>query len=149
MVLDVREHCIRSQIALDLEKRYPRSFISLNVGNIPAGRAKEQAAAVFLQVVRRRETSEPRQGASQTFRYKVGSELMDKGNLTHQSDSKSIDDPLTPEREKLCSSAPRRILEWKGKRSQAIAEYQAVLSLKNVEDSHNQAERFLRDLASR
>jgi len=158
MVLDVREHRYSEalEIARDLDRRFPRSFLfPLNVAQILklAGQ-KDQAVTAFLQAEKRVEAREPNfdKVPLQTFRYSLGSELMDMGkhDLAQERFQRSIEDPLTPEREKALSHLRLgRILEWKGKRSQAIAEYQAVLSLRNVENSHSQAEQLLRNLAGK
>jgi hypothetical protein len=37
-----------------------------------------------------------------------------------------------------------RILDWKGQQSEAIKEYRIVLSLEDIEDSHDQATQYLK-----
>jgi tetratricopeptide (TPR) repeat protein len=158
MVLHVREHRYAEalEIARDLARRFPRSFLfPLNVAQILklAGQ-KEQAVTAFLQVEIRVEAREPNfdKVPLATFRYNLGQELMDMGkhDLAQERFQQSIEDPLTPDKERVFSHLRLgRILEWGGKRDQAIAEYRAVLSQRNFDDSHSQAERFLRNLAGK
>jgi tetratricopeptide (TPR) repeat protein len=158
MVLYVREHRYSQalEIARDLDRKFPRSFLfPLNVAQtLKMAGQWDQAVTAFLQVEKRVEAREPNfdKVPLQTFRYNLGVELMSMGkhDLAQERFQKSIEDPLTPERERALSHLRLgRILEWKAKKKEAIAEYQTVLSLKNVENSHTQARRFLNDLASR
>ena len=158
MVLYVREHRYTEalEIARDLDRRYPRNFLfplcAAQIASL-AGQ-KDQAATMYLGVEKRVEGKEPNfdKIPLQTFRYSLASELMDMGKLDPAQDrfQKSIDDPLTPERERALSHLRLgRILEWKGRRAQAAAEYQIVLSLKDVENSHDKAARYLSILAGK
>jgi tetratricopeptide (TPR) repeat protein len=152
MVLNVREqrYAQALQIAQDLSRRFPRNFLfALSEPQISrlAGQ-KDQAVAMLLQVEKRVEAREPNFGQIplRVFRYDLGRELMDMGrlDLAQERFLKAIGDPQTPARERALSHLKLgRILEWRGKKNEAVKEYQTVLSLADVENSHNQARQYL------
>jgi Tfp pilus assembly protein PilF len=70
-----------------------------------------------------------------------------KWDLAQEQFIQAINDPKTEEREKALSHLRLgQIYENKGQRSKAISEYQAVLSLQEFDDSHDQAKRSLKKL---
>jgi hypothetical protein len=152
MVLDVREHRYAEalEIARYLNSRFPRNFIfALNVAQILelAGN-KDQAVAMLLDVEKRAQAGEPNfdKLSLPTFRFNLGTELMSIGklDLAEEQFQKSISDSQTPAREIALSHLHLgQILDRKGQRSEAVREYQIVLSLENVDDSHNQARQLL------
>ena len=158
MVLDVREHRYTEalQFARNLNERFPRSYLfPLNVAQIlrMAG-SKDQAVAVLLDVEKRAEEGVPNfdKLSLQTFRFNLGTDLMYMGklDLAQEQFQQSINDPETQLREKALSHLSLgQILDWKGKRNEAVRECQIVLSLNDVENSHEKAEQLLNKLRSR
>ena len=58
---------------------------------------------------------------------------------------KTINDPNTQQREKALSHLRLgQILDWKHKPNEAAIEYKTVLSLKNFNNSHDQAKSLLK-----
>ncbi len=155
MVLNVREHRNEQalQMANDLSRRFPRNFhFALSAAQISrlAGQ-KDQAVAMLLQVEKRVEAREPNfdRISIRSFRYDLARELMDMGKLDPAQERflKAIGDPQTPSREKALSHLRvGRILEWRGKSSEAVQQYRTVLSLADVENSHDQARQYLNKL---
>ena len=153
MVLYVRERRYDEalEIARSLNDRYSRSFLfPLNVAQIlqMSGR-KEQAIALFLQVEKRAEAKEPNfdRLPLQSYRFNLGVDLMNMGKLDAAEEKfrETIADTQTPQREKVLSHLRlARILDWKGQQSDAIKEYRIVLSLEDIENSHDQAIQYLK-----
>ncbi len=152
MVLNVREHRYSQalQIANDLSRRFPRNFLfALSAAQISRlSGQKDQAVAILLQVEKRVESREPNfdKIPVRIFRYDLGRELMDMGklDLAQERFLKAIGDSQTPARERALSHLRMgRILEWRGKNSEAAQQYRTVLSLADVENSHDQARQSL------
>jgi tetratricopeptide (TPR) repeat protein len=153
MVLHVREGQYKESLAIarTLAERFPRNYLfPINIAQtlLWAGQ-KDSAATMFLQVLKRIEMSEPNfdKVPLQKFRYNCALALLNSGkiDLAEEQFTRSINDPKTQEREKALSHLRLgQILEKKGERDRAIQEYQIVLSLKEFEDSHNQAKRSLK-----
>jgi tetratricopeptide (TPR) repeat protein len=153
MVFDVREGKYAESLssARSLADRFPRNFLfPLNIAQTLrwAGK-KEESALAFIQLLKRVEAGEPNHNKLplQKFRFFCAIELMNLGkwDLAQEQFLKSINDPKTEEREKALSHLRLgRIYENKGQRSKAISEYQAVLSLREFEDSHDEANRALK-----
>jgi tetratricopeptide (TPR) repeat protein len=152
MVLYVREHRFAEalEIARRLNERYPRSFLfPINLAQIlrMSGR-KEQALALLLQVENKVASGEPNfdKLPLQSFRYNLGLELMamGQGDAAEERFRKAIHDPQTQKREKALSHLQLgKILDRKGRHKEAAGEYEVVLSLENVENSHGQARQLL------
>ncbi len=158
MVLDVREHrhADALEIARFLNEKFPRSYLfPLNVAQIlQISGSKDQAAAILLDVEKKAEEGIPNfdKLSLQTLRFNLGTNLMYMGklDLAQEQFQQSINDPETQVREKALSHLRLgQILDWKGKRNEAVREYQAVLSLNDVENSHEKAEQLLNKLRSR
>jgi tetratricopeptide (TPR) repeat protein len=153
MILCARE--LRYTEALEIAEYlggiFPRNFLfPLSTAQIYqfAGR-KDQAVAAYMRVLQRVESKEPNfdKLSLSLFRYSVGNELMTLGrpDLAREQFRKSIDDPQTPAREKALSHLRLgQILDSKGLRSEAKKEYQAVLALQDVENSHSQAKDLIK-----
>lgn len=152
MVLNVREQ--RYAEALDLSqnlyRRFPRSFLfALSHAQILRLSGKnEQAIDAFLAVEKQVEARKPNfdRIPLPAFRYNLGAELMylDKQDLAQERFQQCIGDPQTQFREKtLAHLNLGRILYWKGRRAEAVKECELVLSLKEIDDSHNQAKAIL------
>ncbi len=155
MVLYAREgrHSESLALAKSLAERFPRNFLfPINIAQtLQYSGRKEQSAALFLQVLKRVEADEPNFNKLPTekFRFSCAVALMNSGqlDLAEEQFVKSANNPKTPEREKALSHLHLgRILEKKGQRSKAAHEYQTVLSLREFEDSHVKAKRFLKKL---
>jgi hypothetical protein len=155
MVLDVRDHQYAEalEIARYLHDRFPRSYLlALNVAQILRAEGNEdQAVAVLLDVEKQAEAGEPNYNELplQTFRFNLGVELMnmDKLDLAQEQFQKSVEDPQTPDKQRALSHLRLgQILDRKGQSGQAEKECQAVLSLPDVDHSHDQAEQLLRKL---
>jgi tetratricopeptide (TPR) repeat protein len=153
MVLLMREGRPKEalQDARELHRDYPRNFIfQINIAQILEKLGEtDQAAAEYLDVVRRAEQAMPNYQlvAMSTFRYAVGYKLLELGRAesARQQLEKSIADPSTPERERVLSQLRLgQALDVEGKREQAVERYQAVMKMKNVEDSQSLARRYLR-----
>jgi tetratricopeptide (TPR) repeat protein len=153
MVLDVREHKYSegSALARLLADRFPRNFLfPLNIAQtLELAGQKDQAAAAFLQILKRVESGEPNFNKLPLpkFRYNVAGELMDLGkwDLAQGQFVLCVEDPRTPEREKALSHLRLgRIFENSGQTDKAIREYRMVLSLGDFDESHDQAKRALK-----
>ncbi len=155
MVLEVREHRYADAltIARDLGNRFPRSYLlSINQAQILrlAGR-KEEAASLLLQIEKRVEMGEPNYDklSLPSFRFNLAVELMNMGKLelAQERFQRSIDDRKATVREKALSHLRLcQILDWRGQPAEAAKECRIVLSLQDIEDSHDQAEKLLRHL---
>jgi tetratricopeptide (TPR) repeat protein len=158
MVLDVREHSYGEALVLarDLTARFPRSyFFPINVAQILqlSGRT-EESIALLLQVEKNAEAGVPNfdKLPLPAFRFNLATEFMYRSKLDPAREQfiKVIADPETPQREKALSHLRLgQILEWQGHPAEAIAECRAVLSLADVEDSHNRATKLLAKLGSK
>ena len=153
MVLYVRErrYAEALEIARSLNERYPRSFLfPLNVAQIlQMSGQKQQASSIFLQVEKRVEAREPNfdKIPLHVYRFNLGIDLMSMGQLDAAEDRfrKTISDPNTQQREKALSHLRLgQILDWKHKPNEAAIEYKTVLSLKNFNNSHDQAKSLLK-----
>ena len=152
MVLNVREHRYAEalQIARHLNTSYPRSFIfALNAAQIcQLSGQKEKALAMLLQIEKRIEAGEPNfdRYPLQNFRFDLGLDLMGMGQLDAAEDRfrKIIGDPQTQKRERTLSHLHLgRILDRKGRHTEAVKEYKTVLAMEDVENSHRQASQSL------
>ncbi len=152
MVFYVREHMYPEalEIARALNARYPRNFLfPLNIAQIlQMSGQREQALSLLLDVEKRAEEREPNfdKLSVQTLQFNLGTELMKMGKLDPAQEQfrKCVDDPKTPPKEKtLAHLQLGRILDLKGYRSEAIHEYQVVLALEDVDNSHSRAKRSL------
>ncbi len=158
MVLYVREHRYLEalEIVRNLTNRFPRSYLfPINLAQILrlAGR-KEEAVSVLLQVERRIELGDPNFNkiSRQSFRFTFATELlyMGKLDLAQERFRKVVSDPLTPASEKaLAHLRLCRISDWKGQHAEAVDECKTVLSLTDVDDSHYEAEKLLKQLNRR
>jgi tetratricopeptide (TPR) repeat protein len=152
MVFFVREGRYSESLATarSLAEQFPRSFLfPLNIAQTLrwAGK-KDQAALEFELLLKRVEAGEPNFNKLplQKFRFQCATELMNLGkwDLAGEQFANTINDPKAEEREKALSHLRLgQILENKGQRDKAIQEYRAVLSLRNFENSYEEAQRFL------
>lgn len=153
MVLCVHEG--RNQAAFEnarhLHEKFPRNFLlHLNQAQIleKLGR-KEQAVQSYQEILRLAESRAPNYQLLplDTFRYQIGRRFMELKHhaLALEQFERATSDPTTPEREKaLAHLSAGFILDLTGKRDQAIGHYQQVLRLREFEDSHDQAEKYLK-----
>jgi tetratricopeptide (TPR) repeat protein len=158
MVLDVRERLYPEGLASarKLSARFPRSYqFPINLAQILqlTGR-KEEAIPLLLQVEKRADAGEPNfyKLPIATFRFNLATEFMhmSKLDLARERFAQTIRDPRTTPMEKALSHLNLgQILEWQGQPTEAIAECQTVLSLGDVEDSHDRARKLLAKLKPR
>lgn len=151
-VIQVREHRYTEALALtgDLSRRFPRNYLfAVATAQIMewAGRW-DQAIAMLTQVEKRVEGKEPNfdRLPPGRFHFIIGVELMNmsKPDLAQEQFRKALADPQIPAREKALSHLRLgRILDSKGKRNEAVKEYETVLSFENVDQSHTQARQAL------
>jgi hypothetical protein len=155
MVLYVREHLYKEakELSQNLHNRFPRSFLFAlsNAQILRLAGFKEQAVVEYLEAEKQIETRAPNfdKVPLQTFRYQLGVELMhmDIQDLAQERFQQCINDPQMPFKEKtLAHLNLGRILNWKGRKEDAVKELRLVLSLKEVEDSHSQAKFILNRL---
>jgi tetratricopeptide (TPR) repeat protein len=153
VVLDVREHRYAEamELARSLNSRYPRSFLfPLHIAQIlQMTGQKEQAIALFLQVEKKIEARDPNfdKLPLASYRFNLGVDLMNMSRLDAAEERfrKVISDPQAPRRETALSHLRlARLLDWKGRQNEAIKECQIVLSLEDVENTHNQAKQLLK-----
>jgi tetratricopeptide (TPR) repeat protein len=153
MVLYMREKQFEYsyQVAEQLHARFPENFLfHLNKAQIleRSGESK-RAVETYLEVVRAAE--EKRKNYQMlplgTFRYTVANRCIERG-FTDQALSlleSAIRDPRTPAREKSLSHLKAgEIYDAKGMRDEAIAHYEKVRALDDVEGSHRMAEKYLK-----
>jgi tetratricopeptide (TPR) repeat protein len=152
MVLDVRERRYSEalKIAGDLSTRFPRNYLfALNTAQIMEWSGKwDQAAAILSDIDRRVEAKEPNfdRLPPARFHFIIGLEFMNMNKLDPAQEQlrKALADPQIPAREKALSHLRLgRILDSRGQRDEAVKEYETVLSLDNVDQSHSQARRAL------
>jgi tetratricopeptide (TPR) repeat protein len=134
-----------------LHRQYPRNFqLHLNVARVFTEMNRpDQAADVYMKVIAQAEARTPNYqkiplGA---FRYNIGKALMnmDRLELAQSLFTAAIQDPTTAERERALSLlCLAEVLDLRGNRQQAIANYQQVLSVANFEDSHSTAQGYLK-----
>jgi tetratricopeptide (TPR) repeat protein len=134
-----------------LHRKYPRNFVlHLNLARVLTEmNHAEQAADVYMKIIAEAEARTPNYqkiplGA---FRYNVGKALMkmDRLELAQRLFTAAIQDPTTAERERALSHLGlAEVLDLRGNRQQAIANYQLVLSVANFEDSHSTAQGYLK-----
>ncbi len=153
MVFYVREgrHSESLAAARSLAAQFPRNFLfPLTIAQtLKWAGQKEPAATAYMQVLKRIEAGEPNYHklSIQEFRYTCATELMNLGKWDSAQEQfiQTLNDPKTDERRKALSHLRLgQILDNKGQRNKAILEYQAVLSLRDFEDSHDQAKRSLK-----
>jgi tetratricopeptide (TPR) repeat protein len=134
-----------------LHHLYPRNFLlHLNVARILTEMNRpDQAVDVYMKIVAQAEARTPNYQKMPlgAFRYNVGKAVMDMDRLELAQSlfAAAIQDPTTPERERALSHlCLAEVLDLRGNRKQAIANYQQVLSVANFEDSHSAARAYLR-----
>jgi tetratricopeptide (TPR) repeat protein len=134
-----------------LQRRYPRNFqLQLNVARILTEMNRPaQAADVYMKIITQAEARTPNYQKMPlgVFRYNVGQALMnlDRLDLAQRLFTSAIQDPTTPARERALSYLSlAEVLDLRGNRQQAIANYQLVLSVANFEDSHSTAQGYLK-----
>jgi tetratricopeptide (TPR) repeat protein len=158
MVLNVREQHYAEALeqARDLAARFSRSYLfPINVAQILrlAGQ-NEESIPLLLQVEKRAENREPNfdRLPLANLRFNLGTEFMHMGKLDLAKERfvRSISDPQITDREKALSHlCLGQIHDWQGQRTEAIKECQTVLSLEDVENSHDQAKKLLSKLKRR
>jgi len=134
-----------------LHRSYPRNFLlHLNVAQIFAEMNRpDQAADVYMKIIEQAEARTPNYQKMPlgVFRYNIGKALMNMGRLelAERLFTAAIQDPATAERERALSHlCLAQVLDLRGDRQQAIANYQQVLSAANFEDSHSTAQAYLK-----
>jgi tetratricopeptide (TPR) repeat protein len=158
MVLNVREQHYAEALeqARNLAAKFPRSYLfPINVAQILrlAGR-NEESVPLLLQVEKRAENREPNfdRLPLASLRFNLGTEFMhmSKLDLARERFVRSISDPKITAREKAFSHLYLgQIHDWQGQRAEAVKECQIVLSLEDIEDSHDQATKLLSKLNRR
>jgi tetratricopeptide (TPR) repeat protein len=152
MVLLVREGRPKDALrdALELRREFPRNYIfQINIAQILATVGQDdQAVSEYLDVVRQAQEGKPNYNLLPlaTFRYTLGSKFFKMGRLilAQEQFQKSVANPGTPDRERAWSQLRLgQILDLEGKRDQAIERYREVLKLKEVNNSHDMARKFL------
>jgi tetratricopeptide (TPR) repeat protein len=81
------------------------------------------------------------------LRYNIGKALMDidRLELAQRLFTAAIEDSTTAERERALSRlCLAEVLDLRGNRQQAVANYQQVLAAANFEDSHSLAQGYLK-----
>jgi tetratricopeptide (TPR) repeat protein len=153
LVLCVREKLYDEALenAQFLHRRYPRNFLlHLNVARIFTEMNRpDHAAEVYTKIIAQAEARTPNYQKMPLglFRYNIGKALMnmDQLELAHRLFTAAIQDPATGERERTLSHlCLAQVLDLRGNRQQAIANYQQVLSVANFERSHSTAQAYLK-----
>jgi hypothetical protein len=134
-----------------LQRRYPRNLLlHLNVAQILAEMQRpRQAAEEYGKVVALAESGTPnyQKVPLGMLRYSVGRALMniDQLEFAQHLFTTAIHDSTTPTRERALSYLGlAEVLDLRGNRQQAIANYQQVLATANFEDSHTTARGYLK-----
>ncbi len=134
-----------------LHSRYPRNFLlHLNVARIfTAMNRPDQAADEYMKIIGEGEARTPNYQKMPLglFRYNIGKALMnmDRLELAQRLFTAAIQDPTTADRERALSQlCLAEVLDLRGNRQQAIANYQQVLSVANFEGSHSTAQGYLK-----
>jgi tetratricopeptide (TPR) repeat protein len=150
--------CVREKLydeALEhaqfLHRRYPRNFLlHLNVAQILAEMKRpDEAAEEYLKVIAQAESRTPNYQKMPlgALRYSVGEALMnlDRLELAQRLFAAAIQDSTTAERERALSHlCLAKILDLRGDRQEAIANYQQALTAANFEDSHRAAQSYMK-----
>jgi tetratricopeptide (TPR) repeat protein len=134
-----------------LYDRYPRNFLlHLNVARIFTEMNRpDQAADIYMKIIGQAEarTRNYQKMPLGLFRYNIGKALMnmDRLELAQRLFTAAIQDPTTADRERALSHlCLAEVLDLRGNRQQAIANYQQVLSAVNFQDSHSAAQGYLK-----
>ena len=134
-----------------LHRQYPRNFqLHLNVARILTEMKRpDQAADEYMHIIEQAEagTANYQKMPLGVLRYNVGKALMsmDRLELAQRLFTAVIEDPTSPERERALSHlCLAQVLDLRGNRQQAVANYQQVLSAANFEGSHSAAEGYLK-----
>jgi tetratricopeptide (TPR) repeat protein len=152
MVLDVRERRYPEaiEIAENLSKRFPGNYLfALNTAQIVEWAGKwNEATALLLEINKRVEEKEPNfdKLPPARFHFIMGVEFvnMRKPDLAEEQFRKALADPHIPPREKTLSHLRLgKILDSKGRRNEAVKEYETVLSLEDFDQSRSQARQAL------
>jgi tetratricopeptide (TPR) repeat protein len=153
MVLDVREHRYPEalEIAGNLSSRFPRNYLfALNTAQIMEWSGRwNQATTLLLDIEKRVGAKEPNfdKLPAARFHFIIGLEFlnMSKLDLAQEQFRKALSDPQVPAREKALSHLRLgRIFDLKGQQDKAVKEYEIVLSLEDVDQSHSQARQALK-----
>jgi hypothetical protein len=152
MVLYVREgyYNYALQVAQELHKRYPENFLlHVNQAQI-LERMRQPARAIETYHDVLRFAEEGRRNYQKiplgTFRYSTGRRLLELGERERALDVflAAIEDPATPEREKALSHLRAgEVLDLLGERRRAVSQYQEVQKLREFENSHDAASKYL------
>jgi tetratricopeptide (TPR) repeat protein len=152
MVLRIYENRPKEALidAQELHRDFPHNFIfQINMGQIfEALHQSDKAVDEYLDVVRKAEQKQPNYHllALDTFRYTLGYKLFKIGRLDAAEEQfrKSLASATTPERERVLSQLRLgQTLDLRGKRAEALEQYQAVLKLKDFEDAQDQARKYI------
>jgi tetratricopeptide (TPR) repeat protein len=153
MVLYVREkeYAYGLEVAQQLQRRFPENFlIHLNQAQILERIGeREKAMKAYTDVIELAEQGRKnyQKLPIETFRYTVGRKLVE---LDYPSEALALfqmatRDPKTPPREKALSHLRAgELLDLMGRREEAIAQYEEVQRLRDIEGSHKAARRFLK-----
>jgi len=134
-----------------LHQRYPRNFLlHFNVAQILAEmNRRDQAAEEYMKIIAQAESRTPNYQKMPlgALRYNIGKALMsiDQLELAQRLFTTAIQDSTTAERERALSRlCLAEVLDLRGNRQQAIANYLQVLTVANFEDSHTTAQGYLK-----
>ncbi len=148
MVLDLRERRYPEALELssNLSRRFPRNYLfALNTAQILEWSGKwNEAIALFFEINKRVDAKDPNfdKLPPARFYFIIGIELMNmrRPDLAQEQFRKALADPQIPAREKALSHLNiGRILDSKGQHQEAVKEYETVLTLEDVDQSHAQA----------
>lgn len=152
MVMYVREDENRYalEVARQLHRRYPQNYLlHLNQAQILERMGKlGEAAEMYAAVAERAERAVPnyQKLPLEKIRYALAHRLLALGSEDDALDQfkGAADDPETPERERALSHLRAgELLDKKGHRREAVSYYRRVKQLREYDDSHEQAERYL------
>jgi tetratricopeptide (TPR) repeat protein len=134
-----------------LHHQYPRNFqLHLNVARILTEMKRpDQAADEYMNIIEQAEagTANYQKMPLGVLRYNVGKALMnmDRLELAQRLFTAAIGDETSPERERALSHlCLAQVLDLRGNRQQAIANYQQVLNAADFEGSHSAARGYLK-----
>jgi len=152
MVLYMREKRFADAFAnvRTLHAKYPKNFIlHLNQAQIleKLGK-KDQAATTYREVLRLAEMKKAnyQRIPLTTFRITAARRLLRLEDFAAAlaSFQTALEDPATPQKEKTSAHlGAGQALDRLGRRDEAVRQYQAVLRLPNLNDSHSQAREFM------
>ncbi len=152
MVLYVREKRFANALAnvQTLHAKYPKNFIlHLNQAQILEEMGKkDQAAAEYREVLRLAEMKKPnyQKIPLPSFRVTAARKLLhldDFASALVQFQT-ALEQSNTPEKEKISAHlGAGQALDRLGRREEALKQYQAVLRLPDLDESHSQAREFL------